>query len=196
MTIDDVWRSPGNTLSPLACEAALRQARAHLRRIQRRRLAFVGGTALALLSVSGVIVQVWMSHGGAVSGAVPALLLLLAQWAVFGLFVRDLLAGARPMHVDGSIRESLERLRVEIEISRRRQNTVLTLYALAVPLVSAAILQLRSAGKMAESEALSAAAAFAVVIVVGTAAILAHRHWKLLPRQRRISALLEQYGSE
>jgi hypothetical protein len=196
MTIDDVWKSPGNTPSPAARDAVLAQTRAQLRRIQRRRVAFVAWTAVTLLAASGLVTYVWATRPDDLAGAAPMLALLLAQWAAFALFLRDLRSGGRVMGADASIRESLERLWQEGDQSRRRQLTVLALYAAAVPLVAMAILQLRDAGKMAPGEALSATLAFGAVITVGTSAILVRRYWRILPRQRRLSALLEQYRSE
>jgi hypothetical protein len=197
MTIDNVWKSSSNTLPPVAQHAVLAETRAELRRIQRRRTTFVVSTGTALVAISGAIayaVATWSS--GSMAGAAPALLLLLAQWWAFALFVRDMLAGGRATSADATIRESLERLWREADTSRRRQLTVLCLYAVAVPLISAALVEMRHAGKMAPHEALSAAILFGAVITVGTTVILVNRYARILPRRRRLAELLAQYRSE
>jgi hypothetical protein len=197
MTIDDVWNSSSNTLPLSAQHAVLADTRAELLRIQRRRKTFVMSTGTALIAISGFIAYAMAtSPSGHVAGAAPALVLLLAQWWAFALFARDMLAGGRPAAADVSIRESLERLWREADTSRRRQLTVLGLYAVAVPLVSTALVELRHAGKMAPHEAMSAAVLFAAVITVGTTFILVSRYSRVLPRRRRLAELLAQYRSE
>lgn len=196
MTIDQVWSSSGNDVPAEARTALLADTRAQLRRRRRQRRAFVAFTGAALLSVSGLIALVWTRSGGHVAGAMPAALLLLAQWTALGVFVRDLLRDASSFDATLGLRESLQGLWHDVERTRRRHNMVLALYAAAVPLVAAAILQLREAGRMAPHEAASAAAAFAGVIAAGTLVILGRRYWSLRPRQRRLAALLRQYASD
>lgn len=197
MTIADIWNSSSNALPLAAQQTLLADTRAELRRIQRRRTSFVVATGTALVIISGCIAYAMLARpSGHVTGAVPGLLLLVAQWWAFTLFARDMLAGGRITPADPTIRESLERLWREVDTSRRRQLTVLSLYAVAVPLIAAALIQMRTAGTMAPHEAMSAAALFGAVITIGTTAILFIRYTRILPRQRRLAALLEQYRSE
>ena len=196
MTIDDVWNTPANNPSAETRDALLARTRAEIRRAQRRRVVFVAATGTALLGVSALVVSVLIRRGETAAGAAPMLALLLAQWTAFALFVRDMWLGRRGLDAGATIRASLERRRRDIDTALRRQKTVLVLYAMAIPLVGAAVVQLRHAGLMAPHEALSAAAAFAAVPVIGTTVILLRRFLSLRPRSQRIDALLQQYRSE
>lgn len=196
MNIDEVWGSLRN--APSAEDQAALVARTHeeLRRAQRRRTVFVAWTAFALTLTTGVVAYAWLTRTAEIKGAWPLLLLLLAQWAVFARFVREMLSGARALPVEASIRASLERLWRETENSRRGQLIVLALFAVATPLTFAMIVQLRESGKMAPHEAVSAGLLFALVAATSTIAILVRRYWIVLPRHRRLFALLQQYRSE
>ena len=196
MNIEDVWNSPGNEPSAVERDVMVAQAREELRRIQRRRVAFVVRTAIALTAVTGLAAYLWATRPAEIAAAWPLHLLLLAQWSVLVLFLREMLSGGRVLRVEASIRESLERLWREAENSRRGQLVVLALFAAAAPLILAAIVQLRESGKMAPHEARSAGILFGAVLAVSTTVILVRRYLIVLPRHRRLSALLQQYRSE
>lgn len=196
MSIEEVWNSAGNAPSPAERDAMLARSRDELRRIQRRRVAFVACTALSLTAVTGLVASIGATRPSELASAWPAVVLLLAQWIALAVFVREMLAGGRPVRVDATIRESLERLRQEAENSRRGQVVILTLFAVAAPLIGAMLVELQAVGRMAAHEARSAGAFFALILATSTTVVLVRRYLIVIPRHRHLSTLLEQYRSE
>jgi hypothetical protein len=194
MNLNEVWNSSGNAPAAAEADALARQALDTIRRARRRQIAFLVWTATALSAVTGGAVYAWAARGAAGGAGWAVGLMLAAQWAAFVHFLRRTLAGGRPpLAGDTSIRESLEALRRKADDDRRGLMVVLALYAVFAPLMAAALLHLREAGKMAPHEALSAAVLGAAVIVIGAAVVSVRLFRIVLPRRRRLEALLEQY---
>jgi len=195
MNLDAVWNSPGNSPTSMERDAVVGHARDTIRGLQRRRAAFLAWTLTALSAVTAWATYVWAARVS--GGGWPLHALLAAQWAVFFYLLRQMLRTRRwPLAGDATIRESLEALRREADNERRRCIAVLTLFAVAVPLMAAAILHLLQAGKMAADEALSAGVLFASIAVIAVTVILVRLYRIVLPRRRRADALLRQYRDE
>jgi hypothetical protein len=197
MNVNDVWNSSRNAPTSMERDALVQHARQTIRRLQRRRVVFLTWTGSALLAVTALAVYVWSTGRADATGAWALSLTLVAQWIAFLHGVRQTLGTAgKPVAPEASIRESLETLRREAENERRGQVAVLVLFAVAAPLMAAAILHLRQIGKMGPSEALSAGALFAGVCAISVTVILVRLFRSILPRRRRLSALLQQYRGD
>jgi hypothetical protein len=192
MDLHDLWTSPWNTPAPPERERLVRQAFDSLRQAQRRRTRFLVVTAGLLLASTALVGSALLAPGTE-APALPTLL-LAAQWGVFALVLRQWwrarTASAAPA---ATILESLQGLWAECESSRRRQLAVAGLFALAVPVLAVALVQLRQAGTMAPHEAASAAVLFAVIIAFNLGAILVRRYRVVLPQRRRLEELLREY---
>jgi hypothetical protein len=190
MTIEDVWNSPGNTPTAQATTLLVRDSFERLRRRRRRDRALLAWLAVVLPTLTAGVLY------GPVQGGWTLPLILASQWGVFLYWLRQALRSSRSGLPAATIRESLETLLRETEAERRKTIAVLALYAVVVPLLGVSLMHLRDSGLMAPHEAVSAGAVFAGVLGLGLAVILARLFGSVVPRQRRLAALVAQYGTD
>lgn len=197
MDLGSVWNSPGNTPTTLEREHFVRETTNRLRRARWRRLAFLIWTGSVLSLITAWVAYRCLWRPAEIRGTWPLFAVLAAQWCVFLHWLRDTaaLGRKRPLHGPG-VRESLEALSRETERERRGQIAVLVLFAVVAPLMAIAIRHLGGAGKMAPHEALSVGVLFAAVVLVAVTVILTRLFRVVLPRRRRLEALLDQYRDQ
>lgn len=197
MNLAEIWTSPLNAPGPLVADRLVRETLDSVRRLQRRRTAFLVWTAAALSSLTAGGVYLALTRPAELGGLPVLALLIAAQWGVFALVLRQWLSARRATRLPGAtVHASLERLWTEVENERKRQLAVLGLFAVAVPVVALAILHFREVGKMAPHEAASAALLFTLLVTGNLAVILVRRYAFVLPRRRRLEELLRQYRED
>lgn len=194
MTLDDLWNSPGNTPTMVERDSLVSQTMLRVARERRRRKGMTAFTTALLLLASAPAIAYRVTHPEGFGSSSILYLMLASQWLLLLYWVRQLRRGSGDVAgADGSIQDSLRRLLREVDAERRSQWGVVLLYAVFTPLLAVAIGQLIAAGKMAPDEALSGALIFLVIAVVALGSILWRLYRRVLPRRRRLQALLAQF---
>jgi hypothetical protein len=193
------WSSPLNQPSPENIE---RQKHVLLRVLSRRRLGFLAimtPPTLALVAITGILIQ-HLATLGAQAGAAAlaqewaAPVLLLMAWSLYVLFVR-----AQREHIrrhpanTPSIVASLRALLDENLCSQRRVKWVAWLHLASLPVLAMALRQLDVADKMRPHEFFSALVFFGMVIGLAILGLRFFGARKLRPEELRLRDLLRSY---
>jgi len=196
MTLDDLWNSPGNTPTMVERDSLVSQTMLRVARERRRRKGMVAFSAVLVLLSSAPAIAYRVTHPEGFGSSTSLYLMLASQWLLLLYWVRQLRRGGGVVAgADDNIQDALRRLLREVDAERRSQWGVVVLYVVFTPLLAMAIGQLIADGKMAPDEALSGALIFLLIAVVALGSILWRLHRRVLPRRRRLQALLAQFDA-
>ena len=189
-----LWASTENGLSPEKASHFAAAAVAQVNRERRRRRGFLVYISMmvALMSMFAIWQLIQRSIGW--GEAWPATLIIAAQWMTVLHLWR--IFGQSPTGLTGerSIRVTLETLLQKTSSRCRELQTLLGLFLVVVPLVSAAIYQLRENGKMRPNEAASASVFFGAILLGGGGWILYDLIARKLPEKRHLESLMREYS--
>lgn len=195
MTLDELWNSPANAPGPIEREAFVAQTllRVARERRQRKGMLLFSGILLLLSTVPAVYTRV--TDPEALRSSASLYLMLASQWLLILYWARQLRQGGRMTAGEGdTIQDSLARLLWEVEAERRSQLGVVVLFAVFAPLLALAIRQLVASDKMTPDQAMSGGLVFLGIATVSVGTILWRLKYRVLPRRRRLQALLAQFG--
>lgn len=197
MTLDELWQSPINAPTSLEREAFVAQtlARVALERRKRWGMLLFSGSLLVLTTFPALYARFTRPAEFRSMGSLY--LMLASQWLLILYWARQLRQGARVRPgEDASVRGSLQRLLDEVDAERRSQLGVVVLFAVFAPLLALAIRQLVAGGKMTPDQALSGGLVFLGITTVSVGSILWRLRYRVLPRRRRLLALLRQFADD
>jgi hypothetical protein len=124
-------------------------------------------------------------------------LMLASQWLLILYWLRQLRTGEQVLTGEGdSVHGSLQRLLDEVDAERRSQLGVVVLFTVFTPLLALALRQLIASGKMSPDQALSGGLVFLGITAASVGTILWRLRYRILPRRRRLQALLGQFADD
>ena len=190
-----IWTSPLNEVSDQERRAAKERFERRLRRRRLRERVRLGWGVL-MLSISTVL-GVWLLAGPRRIGPYDtwaSVLLLVLGWAgalwLFRASLRDRHAATLG---DRTIVETLQMALAEVNRARRRGKMIAVLYAVVVPLLAVAMVQLRETERASTSELLGMAGLFTAVLLATGGTMLVNELVRLRPRHKRLVTVLGEY---
>ena len=197
MNLDELWNSPANAPGPIEREAFVAQTLLRVARERRQRKGMLIFSAILLLLSTAPAVYTRITDPAALGSSRSLYLMLASQWLLILYWARQLRPAVGMTAGEGdTIQGSLARLLWEVESERRSQLGVVVLFAVFAPLLALAIRQLVASDKMTPDQAMSGGLVFLGIAAVSVGSILWRLRRRVLPRRRRLQALLAQFGEE
>ncbi|MFO1486856.1 MAG: hypothetical protein U1F65_00110 [Verrucomicrobiota bacterium] len=191
--LQNTWNSPRNRLPSAEQEQLAQHFIRQMIRRRRFQAIWLTNTFVWLTLITVAVIQTIATGKFSLAREWAVIPLMLAPWIVAIYFLRrflkssDLVAGG-----DVPVADAFQ---VALKFNRTEQThlkLVGALLALVIPLVVMAVQQLHAAGKVSAKDQTNMAVFFSVVLVVSGAMVAARYFRCVLPRQRKLNALLAE----